>query len=117
MIVREHYKTRSDGVELWRTYSDAGYLIRQVETGAEYSEAIDIADAPYTYTETDKLDVSGIEPIPAERGMEYVYGQYYTDPEDSALYLCGVPGQESTGTVVLDYLPHEMAGLYFTKME
>ena len=32
-----------------------GYLIRQVETGAEYSEAIDVASAPYTYTETDKL--------------------------------------------------------------
>ena len=117
MIVREHYKTRSDGVELWRTYSDAGYLIRQVETGAEYSEAIDVADAPYTYAETDKPDVSGIEPIPAERGMEYVYGQYYTDPEDGGLYLCGVPGQESTGTLVLDYLPHEMAGVYFTLIE
>lgn len=117
MIVREHYKTRSDGVELWRTYSDAGYLIRQVETGAEYSEAIDVADAPYTYEETDKLDVSTVEQIPAERGMEYVYGQYYSDPEDGGLYLCGVPGQESTGAVVLDYLPHEMVGLYFTKIE
>jgi hypothetical protein len=42
MIVREHYKTRTDGVELYRTYSDAGYLIRQAETGAEYDEAIDI---------------------------------------------------------------------------
>lgn len=117
MIIREHYKTRSDGVELWRTYSDAGYLVRQVETGAEYSEAIDIADAPYTYVETDKQDVSGIEPIPAERGMEYTYRQYYTDPEDGGLYICGVPGQESTGTVMLDYLPHEMAGLYFTLIE
>ena len=46
MIIREHYKTRSDGVELYRTYSDAGYLIRQVETGAGYSEASDSADAP-----------------------------------------------------------------------
>ena len=55
MIVREHYKTRTDGVELYKTYSDAGYLIRQVETGAEYDEAIDVDGAPYTYTETDKL--------------------------------------------------------------
>lgn len=117
MIVREHYKTRSDGVELYRTYSDAGYLIRQVETGAEYSEAIDVADAPYTYTETDKPDVSSVEQIPAERGMEYVYGRYYTDPEDGGLYLCGVPGQESIGTITLEYLPHEMAGLYFTLIE
>ena len=45
MIVREHYKTRTDGVELYRTYSDAGYLIRQAETGAEYDEAIDVEQA------------------------------------------------------------------------
>ena len=55
MIVRERYKTRSDGVELYRTYSDAGYLIRQNETGVEYDEAIDVEGASYTYTETDKL--------------------------------------------------------------
>ena len=46
MIVREHYKTRTDGVELYRTYSDAGYLIRQAETGAEYDEASDIDGTP-----------------------------------------------------------------------
>lgn len=63
MIVREYYKTRSDGVELYRTYSDAGYLIRQEQTGAEYSEAIDVASAPYTYTETETA-------IPPETGME-----------------------------------------------
>lgn len=28
--------------------------IRQVETGVEYSEAIDVENAPYTYEETDK---------------------------------------------------------------
>lgn len=53
MIVREFYKTRSDGVSLYRTYSDAGYMIRQTQTGAEYDEAIDVADAPYTYEETE----------------------------------------------------------------
>lgn len=63
MIVREYYKTRSDGVELYRTYSNAGYLIRQEQTGAEYSEAIDVDDAPYTYTETETA-------IPPETGME-----------------------------------------------
>lgn len=54
MIVREFYRTRKDGVSLYRTYSDAGYLIRQTQTGAEYAEAVDVADAPYTYTETDQ---------------------------------------------------------------
>lgn len=53
MIVREYFQTRSDGVRLFRTYSDAGVLIRQTQTGAEYSEAVDVEDAPYTYTETD----------------------------------------------------------------
>jgi hypothetical protein len=54
MIVREFYKTRKDGVNLYRTYSDSNMYIRQVETGVEYSEAIDVENAPYTYEETDK---------------------------------------------------------------
>ena len=90
MIIREHYKTRSDGVELYRTYSDAGYLIRQVETGAEYSEAIDIADAPYTYTETDKIipDDFDIETASVEQLRERL-----TDTETAAKILLG---EEST---------------------
>lgn len=53
-IVREFYKTRADGVNLYKTYSDADLLIVQNETGVEYDVAIDVEDAPYTYTETDK---------------------------------------------------------------
>lgn len=63
MIVREFYRTRKDGVSLYRTYSDAGYMIRQTQTGAEYAEAVDVADAPYTYTETETR-------IPAEEAAE-----------------------------------------------
>ena len=57
MIVREFYMTRKDGVNLYRTYSDAGFtLIRN--DGVEYDEAIDVEDAPYTYTEsTNKVEV------------------------------------------------------------
>lgn len=55
MIKKEFYKTRSDGVNLYKTYSDKGYLIKQVETGELYQEAIDIENAPYTYEETDIL--------------------------------------------------------------
>ena len=86
MIIREHYKTRSDGVELYRTYSDAGCLIRQVETGAEYSEAIDIADAPYTYTETDKIipDDFDTETASVEQLRERL-----TDTETAAKILLG----------------------------
>ena len=54
MIITEYYRTRDDGVVLNRTYSDAGMMILQNETGIEYSEAIDIESAAFTYTETDK---------------------------------------------------------------
>lgn len=53
MIQREFYTQRKDGVKLYRTYSDAGMMIRQNETGVEYAEAIDVEGAPYTYTETE----------------------------------------------------------------
>ena len=54
MIITEYYRARDDGVVLNRTYSDAGMMILQNETGIEYSEAIDIEGAAFTYTETDK---------------------------------------------------------------
>ena len=54
MIVREFYKTRKDGVKLYRTYSDSGLYIKQNETGNVYDEAIDVENAPYTYSETEE---------------------------------------------------------------
>ena len=63
MIQREFYIQRKDGVKLYRTYSDAGMMIRQNETGAEYAEAIDVEGASYTYTETETR-------IPAEEAAE-----------------------------------------------
>lgn len=51
-IVTEYYKTRGDGVRLNRIYSDHDLMIRQVETGNLYDEAIDVEGAPYTYEET-----------------------------------------------------------------
>ena len=53
------------------------------------------------------------DPIPASRGMDYIYGKYYLDPEDSKTYLCSRTGEEQGGTVVLQYLPHELVGQYF----
>jgi hypothetical protein len=53
MIVREFYETRYDGVNLYRTRSDIGMQIRKVGTDEIYDEAIDVADAPFTYEETD----------------------------------------------------------------
>lgn len=54
MIVKDYYVTRSDGVKLFRTHSDSDKIIRKVGTEEEYTEAIDIETAPYTYEETDK---------------------------------------------------------------
>lgn len=61
MIIKEFYRTRKDGVNLYRNYSDKGLFILQNETGIEYAEAIDVEGAPYTYSETDKPieDTSG----------------------------------------------------------
>lgn len=53
MIVKEFYETREDGVNLYRTYSDADLKIRKVGTDEIYDEAIDIDGAPYSYEETD----------------------------------------------------------------
>lgn len=54
MVIREEYRTRADGVKLFRTYSDEGKFIVQNETGIIYAEAIDVEDAPYTYSETEE---------------------------------------------------------------
>lgn len=53
MIVREFHSTRSDGIYLFRTYSDRGVQIRKVGTDEIYDEAIDVESAPYTYEETN----------------------------------------------------------------
>lgn len=51
------------------------------------------------------------DPIPAARGMEYAYGKYYLDPEDGKTYIC--TRSEQSGTIILQYLPHELVGQYF----
>lgn len=55
MIIKEFFMTRSDGVKLYRNYSDAGHRLIQNETGVVYDEAIDVENAPYTYTESEEL--------------------------------------------------------------
>lgn len=54
------------------------------------------------------------DPIPAARGMEYEYGKYYLDGEDGKTYLCQRTGEAAGGTIVLQYMPHELVGNYFT---
>lgn len=58
MIKTEYYGKNGLGVDLYRTYSDQNKVIRQIETGIEYDEAVDVGDENgkirYTYEETDK---------------------------------------------------------------
>lgn len=65
-----------------------------------------VIDAEHAGTQDD--------PIPASRGMEYEYGKYYLDGEDGKLYLCERIGEAAGGKIVLQYLPHELVGNYFT---
>ena len=52
MVKTEFYTTRSDGVSLYRTYSDQGRTIIRND-GVEYGEAVDVENSIYTYIEGD----------------------------------------------------------------
>lgn len=54
-IVKELYKTKKDGVKLYKTYSDEGYMIKKVGTDELYEEAIDVESSTYEYEETTEL--------------------------------------------------------------
>lgn len=54
MIIKEFYRTREDGVRLYKSYSDKNLYIKKVGTEEVYSEAIDVENAPFEYVETDK---------------------------------------------------------------
>ena len=79
MIIKEFYKKRSDGVNLYRTYSDSKLMIRQVETGDVYTEAIDVENAAYTYEETDmSIDTDELTDMrlsAVERSINIITGQ------------------------------------------
>lgn len=53
------------------------------------------------------------DPIIAARSMEYEYGKYYFDPEDSKTYLCTRNGTVDGEVIILHFLPHELVGQYF----
>lgn len=55
------------------------------------------------------------DPIPAARGMEYTYGLCYLDGEDGRVYRCERIGEAEGGKIILQYLPHELIGNYFSE--
>ena len=79
MIIKEFYKKRSDGINLYRTYSDSRLMIRQVETGDVYTEAIDVENAAYTYEETgmsiDADELTDMRLSAVERSINIITGQ------------------------------------------
>ena len=96
-----------------RNFEGALYKCRQEHTSQEdWSPAATPALwAIIEMTRAGTID----DPIPAERGMEYTYGLYYLDGEDGKVYLCQ-RGDEA-GSIVLQYLPHELTGNYFALVE
>ena len=67
---------RYDGIDLYRTYSDAGYYIER--DGIRYEEAIDPEASGRVYTETDELI-----PVPEEDDPEIQNGNEETITEES----------------------------------
>lgn len=83
MIITEYFKTRNDGVNLYRTIDavvdeygnpvrdengnliPTGKMIMQVQTGVEYSEAIDVENTSYVYVETEN-DIESVNDIKEE---------------------------------------------------
>lgn len=61
MIKVQYYTTRSDGVDLYRTYSDAEFKIHKIGTDEIYDEAIDVIGANFIYEETaEPIEKEGI---------------------------------------------------------
>lgn len=53
MIIQKFLLTRTDGVNLYKTYSDQNVYIQEINSGVKYCYAIDIEGANHTYIETD----------------------------------------------------------------
>lgn len=95
------------------------YMIDDVKQYYEVVQPTENADpnhtpniVPAVFVAINKTNAGTIDdPIPAVRGMEYEYGKYYLDNEDGKIYIC--KRGEETGTIVLQYLPHELIGHYF----
>lgn len=60
MIIKVLFDTREDGIDLYRTYSDKNCMIRDTQTGAIYTEAIDVSENQNIYEETD-IQIEGVE--------------------------------------------------------
>ena len=69
-IITNYYRTRKDGVKLYRTYSDSGRSIVR-EDGTVYAEAVDVENSGHTYVEGDLLPD---EELTAEEALAIITG-------------------------------------------
>lgn len=60
----------NDGT-LIKHYSDAGYMLLQVETGLKYADPVDLVPCRYTYEETDEL-IDGDEEITDDEFIDMI---------------------------------------------
>ena len=82
MIVIENMEI--GGKAFVKTYSDGGFYIEQ--DGEKYSEAIDPADIPREYAETDEPIDSGEEPTEVEQkaaAYDYLTGRTGSEVESN----------------------------------
>ncbi len=102
-----------------RVYYSPNMRLYKVRDGKSHTTQADWTPdiTPDLYTVVSNGQTGTIDdPIDAARGMEYEYGLYYRDPEDNKLYLCEYGGGSAGSTIILQYLPHELVGHYFTEV-
>ena len=68
-----------DGTNLVRRYSDIGKMLLQNETGIIYGEAVDIENAPYTYTEVSAPENPDTEEISEDEFLSIILGDEIED--------------------------------------
>lgn len=99
-----------------RRYFDPTGLLYKVRDGQGHTTQADWTPdkTPAMWAVVDVEHAGTVEdPIPAARGMDYIYGKYYSDPEDGNIYFCKRTGEPDGGVINLQYLPHELIGQYF----
>ena len=106
----------SEGDRFYYSVTDRLYKVREGKSHTTQSDwTPDITPDLWAVIEETHTGTQD-DPIPAARGMEYVYGLYYLDSEDGKTYKCERMGEAAGGKIVLQYLPHELVGHYFVEV-
>ena len=117
----KHWKAGEDVVEGDRRFYDVTQKLYKVREGKGHTtqenwtpdKTPDLWVVIALETEDGTLE----NPIEAVRGMEYEYGKYYRDIEDGKVYLCQREGMVDGTVEILQYMPHELVGMYFVLAE